>query len=157
MKERIDRGLCTLEWSQCYNKASCKHIESIASYHSMLILETQKEKRKRKKRFQFDKRWHKEVENVVKDAWNIPSEGTRWYQVTQKIKNCRIELLKWNSSKKGNSLEKINGCKKKIEDIKALNVDNKKQQMQEAKKQLKAAYDEEEAYRNQKSRLRWLK
>ena len=142
MKERIDRGLCTLEWS------SCKHIESIASDHSMLILETQKEKRKRKKRFQFDKRWlqHKEVENVVRDAWNIPSEGTRWYQVTQKIKNCRIELLKWNSSKKGNSLERINGCKKKIENIKALNVDNKKQQMSEAKKQLKAAYDEEEAY-----------
>ena len=47
--------------------------------------------------------------------------------------------------------------KKKIEDIKAPNVDNKKQQMQEAKKQLKAAYDEEEAYWNQKSRLRWLK
>ena len=96
------------------------------------------------------------MENVIRDAWNIPSEGTRWYQVTQKIKNCRIELLKWNSSKKGNSLERINGCKKKIEDIKALNVDNKKQQMPEAKKQLKAAYDEEEAYWNQKSRLRWL-
>ncbi|XP_027067676.1 uncharacterized protein [Coffea arabica] len=100
VKERLDRGLCTLEWSQCFSEANCKHIESHASDHR-----------------------------------------TRWYQVSQKIKNCRVELLKWNSSKKGNSLERINACKNKIEDIKASIVGNKSQQIQEAKKQLKAAYD----------------
>ncbi|XP_071923241.1 uncharacterized protein [Coffea arabica] len=159
VKERLDRGLCTLEWSKCYEEANCTHIESQASDHSMLLLETQKDRKQRRKRFQFDKRWlqQSEVDEVVKKAWDIPCTGTRWFKVKEKIKNCRIELLKWSSSKKGNSSEKIKWCKSQIEEIKASNGDNKKQQVQDMKGQLKKAYEEEEAFWNQKSRLRWLK
>ena len=125
----------------------------------MLVLDTQKVRKNRKKRFQFDKRWiqQEDVEGVVKKAWSIHCEGTRWFKVKQKIRNCTVELLKWSSSKKGNSLEKIKWCKKQIDDIKTSTTENKKQQVQEMKWQLKKAYEDEEAYWNQKSRLRWLK
>ncbi|XP_071921866.1 uncharacterized protein [Coffea arabica] len=148
VKERLDRGLCSIEWSHCYDEAKCIHIESHASDHSMLVLDTQKVRKKWKKRFQFDKRWLQQdgIKEVVKEAWNIPCDGTRWFKVKQKIRNCRVELLKWSSSKKGNSMERIKWCKNQIEDIKASNVENKRQKVQEMKGQLKLAYKDEEAY-----------
>ncbi|XP_071938995.1 uncharacterized protein [Coffea arabica] len=119
----------------------------------------ERERKKRKKRFQFDKRWlqKEDIEGVIQKAWSIPCNGTRWFKVKEKIKNCRVELLKWSSCKKGNSFEKIKWCKKQIEDIKASTSDDKRQQVQEMKKQLKVAYNEEEAFWNQKSRISWLK
>ncbi|XP_071903082.1 uncharacterized protein [Coffea arabica] len=158
IKQRLDRGLCTLKWSQCYEDAKCLHIESIASDHSMLLLETEKERKRWKKRFQFDKRWlqHKDIEDVVKKAWSVQCEGTRWFKIKEKIKNCRLALLKWSSSKKGNSLDRIKWCKDQIEEIKASEAENKGPRIQELKEHLKVAYDNEEAYWNQKSRLSWL-
>ncbi|XP_027122271.2 uncharacterized protein [Coffea arabica] len=125
----------------------------------MLVLDTEKERKKWKKRFQFDKRWlqHDGIQEVVKEAWNTPCEGTRWFKVKQKIRNCRVELLKWSSSKKGNSMERIKWCKNQIEDMKESNAENKKQKIQEMKGLLNMAYEDEETYWNQKARVRWLK
>ncbi|XP_027158428.1 uncharacterized protein LOC113760053 [Coffea eugenioides] len=128
IKERLDRGLCSMKWSQCYEDARCTHIDSIASDHSMLLLETEKKRKRWKKRFQFDKRWlqHDDIVEVVKKAWDVQCEGTKWFKVKEKIKNCRIELLKWSNKKKGNSLERINWCKDQIEAIKASETENKR-------------------------------
>ena len=70
---------------------------------------------------------------MVKEAWNIPCEGTRWFKVTQKIKRYKIELLKRSSCKKRNSFERIKWCKNQLEDIKATNADNERQQVQNIK------------------------
>ncbi|XP_027171734.1 uncharacterized protein LOC113771340 [Coffea eugenioides] len=71
VKERLNRGLCCIDWSLVFDKANCKHIDTFASDHSILMIDTNPETRKRKKRFYFDKRWLKRegIQDVIRNAW----------------------------------------------------------------------------------------
>lgn len=55
VKQRLDRCLSSCDWVQKFEGVVCQHIESFAANHSLLILDTEPEKRKKKKRFYFDK------------------------------------------------------------------------------------------------------
>ncbi|XP_071933655.1 uncharacterized protein [Coffea arabica] len=70
VKERLDRCLCSTEWMQRYEKARCKHVETEASNHLMLIIDTNPENNKRRRRFYFDQRWTKnpETKDVIQGA-----------------------------------------------------------------------------------------
>ncbi|XP_071900968.1 uncharacterized protein [Coffea arabica] len=57
IRQRLDRCLSSYEWVQIVDKTRCQHLDTYASDHSMLFLDTEPHKEKRKKRFYFDKRW----------------------------------------------------------------------------------------------------
>lgn len=71
IKQRLDRGLSSTGWQACFESPKCRHIDSLGSDHSMLLLDTIPEKKKRKKRFFFDKRWvqKEEARDIIKKAW----------------------------------------------------------------------------------------
>ena len=85
----------------------------------MLIIETNPTQIKRKKRFYFDKRWlHRdEVLDIVKLAWDQRDDGSRMFKVVQKVKRCRVNLLKWNSKIQGNSKQKIEQIKGQLQQL----------------------------------------
>ncbi|XP_071902937.1 uncharacterized protein [Coffea arabica] len=51
VRERLDRDLCCIDWSLVFDKANCKHIDTFASDHSILMIDTNPETRKRKKKW----------------------------------------------------------------------------------------------------------
>lgn len=57
IKQRLDRGLGTVEWTRQFESAICHHIHKEASDHSMLVVDLNPAERNHKKRFIFDKRW----------------------------------------------------------------------------------------------------
>ncbi|XP_071902886.1 uncharacterized protein [Coffea arabica] len=159
IRQRLDRCLASYEWVQTFDKAKCQHMDTYASDHSILCLDTDPEKGKRKQRFFFDKRWlHKEgVQQVVEQAWQRDEPGSRMFKITRKIRNCRIELLKWRNTFAANSKRKIAEVKERLEALSSSEAPSKKEKRTELKHQLKEAYQEEEKFWSQKARLDWLR
>nr|XP_027100870.1 uncharacterized protein LOC113719906 [Coffea arabica] len=114
---------------------------------------------RKKKRFYFDKRWlHKEgIQEVVEQAWNKEEHGSKMFKVTRKIRNCRIELLKWRNKVQSNSRSKINDLKQELDRVRNSDSDKRNGEVRELKKQLAEAYKEEEIFWSQKARISWLR
>ncbi|XP_071905812.1 uncharacterized protein [Coffea arabica] len=93
----------------------------------------------------------------MEQAWNWEEQGSKLFKVTRKIRNCRIELLKWRNNVQANSRSKIEGLKQDLEKTRNAGLANKKEECQDLKRQLANAYKEEEAFWSQKSRISWLR
>ncbi|XP_071901112.1 uncharacterized protein [Coffea arabica] len=148
IKQRLDRGLCSYPWLQVFDKVKCKHLDSFASDHSMLLIDTHPTKFRRKKRFYFDKRWlqRDEVLDVVRQAWDQRDDGSRMFKVMQKVKRCRVNLLKWNSKIQGNSKQKIEQIKDQMQQLNLCDAEVKRERKKRLKNELKEAYRDEEIY-----------
>ena len=159
IRQRLDRGLSTIEWGQFFDKAKCEHVDTFGSDHSMLLIDNWPRIEKRKSRFFFDKRWLKrsEVNQIVEQAWNQSVEGNSMYRITRQVANCRVSLLKWKNNFTGNSLLKINHLKQQLKEVQDSKAVGSKDKIAELKSQLKVAYSEEEQYWAQKARIDWLR
>ncbi|XP_071921851.1 uncharacterized protein [Coffea arabica] len=159
IRQRLDRGLSTINWSQFFDKAKCDHVETVGSDHSMLLIDNWPRMDKKRSKFSFDKRWLKRegISQVVEQAWKQTVEGNRMYRITRQIANCRVALLKWKNNFTGNSLLKINQVKQQIKEIKESKESGVKDKISELKIQLKEAYTEEEQFWAQKARIDWLR
>ncbi|XP_071905690.1 uncharacterized protein [Coffea arabica] len=138
IRQRLDRGLSTINWCQNFDKAKCEHVETLGSDHSMLLIDNWPRIEKRRSRFFLDKRWLKrnDINQVVEQAWTQPVEG--------------------NSIFTGNSLLRINQLKQQIKEIKDSKDSGFKDKIAELKTQLKKAYSKEEQFWAQKARVDWL-
>ncbi|XP_071933651.1 uncharacterized protein [Coffea arabica] len=85
-KERIDRVLGSQGWIKRFEKTKCTHVETEASDHCLLVLDTKPVER----RFMFDRRWlgHRDIGEVIdklieqvkkeiKEAKELKSDGYR--------------------------------------------------------------------------------
>ncbi len=52
------------------------------------------------RQFRFENNWLQVngCEKVVREAWQLPQQGYLLYQVCQRIKACRVALLKWSQA-----------------------------------------------------------
>nr|XP_027103245.1 uncharacterized protein LOC113724555 [Coffea arabica] len=159
IKERLDRCLGSVGWVQMYEKATCEHVEKEASDHCLLILDTTPLQRRVKRRFYFDQRWAKDKTSheVIKRAWGIEQHGSGMFKVARRIKECRIALIEWNRTIKGNTKAKIQELKEQLKALREAGEMCNKGATANLKLQLSKAYKEEELYWSQKSRSRWLK
>ncbi|XP_071909826.1 uncharacterized protein [Coffea arabica] len=158
IKQRLDRAMSSADWFKTFENAKCSHIKTYASNHCALMIDTKPTVERKKRRFFFDKRWlqHEEIFEVIKEAWEENVEGSRMYQVQSKVRNCRVALLKWSNSINKNSKDRIDSLKKQLDQTRESSMDNKREKMVGLKSQLTKAYNDEEIFWSQKSRLKWL-
>lgn len=80
------------------------------------MLDTKPLKKKTKSRFIFDSRWSKvqECENMIKKIWNRLVTGSRMFKVPEKLKWCKIELIKWRKEQNKNARKEVEQIKKEI-------------------------------------------
>lgn len=85
----IDRFFRAAQWLVDHSTAVVKHVEKQASDHSLLVLDTKPEQRRRKPRFYFDKRWVKKpgFEDVIRKAWDAEYESSQMFQAAVKLRN----------------------------------------------------------------------
>ncbi|XP_027093499.1 uncharacterized protein [Coffea arabica] len=159
IKERLDRALTSVEWCRNNSEANLMHIQTVASDHDMLLMDTRPVTKRWRRRFQFDARWlqYPKVENVVDSAWEKQQLGSRGYRITRKIKECRLALKVWNKGLQSNSKANIQAIKDLIEKAQESNAQNKQSLIMDLKRKLSAEYAKEEAFWAQKSRCKWLK
>lgn len=70
IQERLDRALATEEWVQCYQQAVVKHVVLEGSNHAMLVLSTDMNLLRLRRRFMFNPIWNQDEKcaEVVRDC-----------------------------------------------------------------------------------------
>ncbi|XP_071915314.1 uncharacterized protein [Coffea arabica] len=134
VKERLYWILGNKDWVERMGRAKCLHVDTEASDHCMLVLDTRPANRRGKKRFMFDQRWlqQEDIEEVIRKAWGEQQQGSRLYKV-----QCKIR-------------QEINEIKERTDEGSRAHLIN-------LKKKLAEAYNKEEIYWSQKARVQWLK
>lgn len=92
-------------------------MEKQSSDHNLLFLDVNPTTVKTKKRFCFDSRILEKPGTVeaIAQAWNKPQNGTPMFQVSARIKECRVALLKCKEARNLNSATTIREVKLKME------------------------------------------
>lgn len=105
VEERLDRFFASPDWLYHHPKARVQHISKFASDHCFLVLDDQAPSHHQARRFFFDKRMLElpDFEKTVVQGWMSATEGTQMFQVCEKIKSCRLELLKLSKLHQMNS------------------------------------------------------
>lgn len=100
IQERLDRFFGSKEWMLEKDTAEVKHYLKQASDHSCLILDTMPSRKKTNGRFIFASSWIKEPnsEQLVREAWAKQFQGSRMFQVKQRLKGCKLSFLQWRKS-----------------------------------------------------------
>ncbi|KAK3012315.1 hypothetical protein RJ639_012615 [Escallonia herrerae] len=100
IRERLDRGLANPQWRLLFLNASIKHLPAHQSDHNPILLNTLEEDRHSPKPFKFLSCWTRDKSShlVVKHAWKIHVRGSPSFRLSQKIRNTRKALKRWNSS-----------------------------------------------------------
>lgn len=119
VEERLDRVWASPEWLFHNPDTIVNHVHKQASDHSLLLMNTVKGQERSHKRFYFDKRYMDipAFEQVVDHAWNRPQVGTPMFQVCNRIKECRMELLKLRGLHMLNSGQAISKLKNRMTEM----------------------------------------
>lgn len=119
VEERLDRFFASPEGVSQYPQAVVYHVQKQAFDHCLLILEAKSKGPQIAKRFQFDKRLLdlRNFEDVVETTKNSYQAGNLMFQVYEKIKCCRVALLKLRGEQKLNSGAAINRIKGQMEEM----------------------------------------
>ena len=83
---------------------------------------------------------------MIRKAWEKDYEGSRMFRVKCKIRNCRVEILKWKNNSNCNAKKKIIQIKSQLEKLQSSTQSGNRKETVFLKEQLKEAYKEEELY-----------
>ena len=151
---RLDRAATNTRWAECFPTARCQYLGFEGSDHKPLISFFDKGGKRRRGVFRYD-RWlckNEEAKQVIADTW----AGLSHAAVTEKLASTRSAISMWNKAQQRNSMKTIELKKAQLND--ALSKPKEDTALiQEISTQLNAAYQEEEEYWKQRSRLLWLK
>ncbi|XP_016172584.1 uncharacterized protein LOC107614975 [Arachis ipaensis] len=120
IQERLDRALVSTEWRAEYPNGFVSHLDGTGSDHCPLLLNSEKEERRSRRRFRFQERWcdKEEVSNIVKHAWDLEVVGSSMFKLATKLKHCRHKLYEWQKSADSNSKQQIRRVQGKLEEEK---------------------------------------
>lgn len=119
VEERLDRFFVSLDWIMAYPQAVVTYVHKQSSDHSLLFLDSTPREVKSKKRFYMDNRsLEKEVIVMeIERAWNKPQQGHPKYEVSARVKECKVALLKMKGSQFLNSALVIKNVKEEMESM----------------------------------------
>lgn len=125
------------------------------SDHYLLLLDSKPQGQPTHKRFYFDKRLLEllKAENVISSAWNKTCRGTPIFQVTQRIKETRLALIKLHGAHQMNPGKAIREVKNRMEALQLLGGARDWNKWTYLQVQLDEAYKREEAFWHKKSRI----
>ena len=165
--ERLDRGVCSVEWRLQFPQARVRHVSFTNSDHEALALDFQIREpwtNKLPKRFYFENSWLQleGCEEVIISAWKTPHLGYPMYQVCQKIKACRLALLTWSNSRAHPSRLRIDKARAVVNEMENMCQANPRDNIlatnhHNARKDYNDLLAMEESYWKQRSRVSWLK
>jgi hypothetical protein len=160
---RLDRGVCSKDWLDLHPNARIKHISVATSDHLGLAMDTLGSSQgtpKPQRRFRFEQAWTKDpsCEEIITEAWATNYEGSRMFNVCQKIKACRLKLLNWSRTRGQRRAKSIHDNQLLLQQYEEnLNTDQNRAKASQLRIELNSQLEEDESYWNQRSRISWLK
>ena len=159
VQERLDRGLVSTTWRAIYLKARVMHLKDIGSDHCPLLLDSNPSAQTTKRRFKFQERWTglEEVKLIVASVWAQNKEGSPMFQHFQRLKQCRHELVSWQRNNNVNSSTRIKQLCDQLVTLKEDKEVHNRAEILALEKELTNAYQQEERFWKEKSRINWLR
>ena len=94
-----------------------------------------------------------EVKEIVERVWSVDVVDSPMFQLFHKLKHCRHELVKWQKAGSMNSKEQINLLKERLANLKEGREAASSGEILKLKEELTIAYEYEECYWKEKSRV----
>lgn len=136
------------------------------SDHWSIALQWQRPGDRTKRPFHFEGFWltHPAFKDFVRTIWAsfIPPEGSKMYQLQQKLRSLKSHLKRWNRETFGNIFEAQQELNQELRDLhqRIINKGHTEATLDQERhihNQLEDRRKQEEIYWRQKSRVRWLK
>lgn len=91
----LDRTLVSPKWRENFEKANVVNVDTEASDHAALIISIESSPRRKKKRFNYDKRRceNKEVTSIILRAWNQDYNDFEQTHFYLQLKNFKHSLV----------------------------------------------------------------
>ncbi|KAK9004232.1 hypothetical protein V6N11_002039 [Hibiscus sabdariffa] len=99
--EKLDRALCSFEWSSLFPKSIGVLDVAMGSDHAPIIILPQGMKKKYKKEFKFESKWLLEDEctSTVQKSWDPISQPRISHRFGSKLRKTKYSLIKWSKLK----------------------------------------------------------
>ena len=158
---RLDRAVATADWLAKYPRARVDHLDVIKSDHKCLwvVCEPPRSRGQRRRPFRFEEMWISDsgCERTIMEAWRCDKPGTEMFQVSHKLRECKLKLGTWSRECFGNLGKKIAEAKQELQQaearvIQGVNAEN----LQFLRRTLNALFEKEEKMWRQRSRSLWL-
>lgn len=88
IQERRDRFFGSPEYLIFFDAIVVTHMRRQVSNHALIVLDPNTQQSRSKTRFIFHSRWRQiqECEEIIKQVWEAPFQGSNMYRMQQKIK-----------------------------------------------------------------------
>lgn len=93
----------------------------------------------------------------MEQAWNTAQQDSPIYQVCNRVKCCRVALLKFKVQYNLNSRTAINRIKGRMKELQQKGQDRNSLEWKNLQEHLGKEYRKEKVFWQQKSRIQWLK
>ena len=160
---RLDRGFGNVLWKEMFRNAMIVNIPVSYSDHmaiSLALCSNDQARNRAPRLFRFEQAWtkHEECEKVIVDVWQgSDSLGTPMFQLVEKLKLCRRELIGWSRASFGNIKVKLEELEERLKQLESNNQGQHVDQIKALKMEVNELLEKEEVYWKQRARVAWLK
>jgi hypothetical protein len=122
IKERLDRGLASLNWIHLHPEYAITHIPATNSDHHPILLNIDCQSALLPRPFRFEAFWIQDLtcELVIQDAWSKPVLGSPAHCLIRKQFHTKTSLIRWNSVHFGRIQKKIKTAQALIDKVQQL-------------------------------------
>ena len=157
--ERLDRAFASVDWVNSYPQYFLLNLPIVDSNHGPILLNFEKQLPFRKRPFRFELMWinHPSCKDMIHQAWNLHTKGSRGAQLNNKLANVKKEAIGWNKSVFGKVELEI---KKKLAELQEMQdsivsiEDVRKEKI--LREELEGLLNKEEIMWAQKARNNWV-
>lgn len=151
---RLDRAAANTRWAECFPSARCQYLGFEGSDYKPLISFFAQGTRRRRGMFRYDRRlWKKQW--CEESNWRIVGSASPFIR-HRKLASTRSAISAWNWVQQHNSMKIIEQKKAELNESLSKPIEDTAR-IQEISPQLNSAYQAEEEFWRQRSRLLWLK
>lgn len=150
---RLDRSMSNPEWAELFPSCRCQYLKYEGSDHRPILSYLDTRRKKGTNLFRYDRRLkdQQEIKDLVSDIWR----SCHYLGVEARLALCRKAICKWCKIFQENSRKEIENLRQELENQMSTDDPNE-DRIQEINRLLLKAYQAEEAYWRQRSRLLWL-
>ena len=153
IQSRLDRAMINCKWAELFPSGCCEYLRFEGSDHRPVLVHLNQTQKKKRGLFRFDRslKEQPEIKELVEEHWTARS----YESVLSKICRIRRKLMEWTKLQSRNNKEAILEMQAKLEEALS-NANPDPIEIAALSQKLEKAYNEEELYWRQRSRILWL-
>ncbi|CAN1190366.1 LINE-1 retrotransposable element ORF2 protein, partial [Linum perenne] len=154
IKQKLDRGFCNLLWSELFPKATVSVKSRYGSDHSPIILLSELDRNRTRRRFFYEAGW------IEKEAYvDTINQGWQTGQPSSiNLKRCAENLTHWKHETLGRNKHRINQLLDSLNhlNLQPTSLSNTDEEIR-IRREVSQLWQDEETYWAQRAHINWLK